>query len=996
MANRGRLHFSNWVREGMAAGLPVSSGSINQQDRHAAFPVQLSVNIDDNGSSRSAPVTVNLRMFGPGDVQGLDQRQVVRMEPRPGTGNFEPNYLATIEFDRADLPWMFTPMGATPERGLVPWLNLVVVVADGASIAPSRDQSLPVLSIDEPAGQLPDLSDAKYWAHAQLTLGANEAVPGNASQLASSLSDNPDAAVSRLICPRRLSPNTSYIAALVPTFASGVRAGMGLSDDEGSTLSFAWNNNPPNNLKLPVYHSWEFATGRAGDFETLVDMLKPLVAPPDMGTRPMEIGKPGYSLNVSKPKELAFESALTSLSFARMRWRETDRKSLLQEVLNTPAVSQEPVVAPPIYGQWHALRFQVNRSVIPQGWLNELNLDPRHRGAAGLGAETIRRNQEVLMHEAWKQVGQIEEANRLLQNAQAAREINGSLYRRSIVPLAPAMAIQITRPMHARMRFSTRTFENHIKQSRVPGGALDRTLRRMVSTRGVVARRALRAKDLESSTLPQKYLSDLSEGRLQIGGALDVKGIDNIVSLAATVIERNEVKESTRVYLERELSKGLRSFRPEVIKKLKPKKPIRMVPASQSLEELKTQSDPEDQEGRLFRGAAVDTLLRLFALDDGEDGKLPLKLNLVEVSKTLIDRILPEFTVVERIKTRIKIPPARWNHDDPIQPILAAPEFVGGMSQALQGLSEDFLLGRVRELRPNSMTLLENNAEFIESYLVGLNHEMARELLWRGFPTDQRGTYFPYFWRSAPVEASLDEREPFRDIPPLHTWRSSSRLGSHMHFGDGNLVLLIRGELLRRYPRTQVSAVKAEWTTGDSNGNQIAEVLRNGGEVLNGKFRRPIAEGKPGHEQRFPRFFSQMPPDISLFGFELSEDQARGDILSDGQPDSGGEAGWFFMLKEPPSGTRFGFDESAVSVQGLPDSVDDLDWQHVVPNGNPGPLVLSHSSININHEFDDAESGADLDALFWGRSSSHMAAISMQKPVLVAIHADDMLPKEGT
>ena len=40
----------------------------------------------------------------------------------------------------------------------------------------------------------------------------------------------------------------------------------------------------------------------------------------------------------------------------------------------------------------------------------------------------------------------------------------------------------------------------------------------------------------------------------------------------------------------------------------------------------------------------------------------------------------------------------------------------------------------------------QTNNRFIEAYLVGLNHEMARELLWREYPTDQRGTYFSSFW----------------------------------------------------------------------------------------------------------------------------------------------------------------------------------------------------------------------------------------------------------
>ena len=44
--------------------------------------------------------------------------------------------------------------------------------------------------------------------------------------------------------------------------------------------------------------------------------------------------------------------------------------------------------------------------------------------------------------------------------------------------------------------------------------------------------------------------------------------------------------------------------------------------------------------------------------------------------------------------------------------------------------------------------------------MVGLNFEMGRELLWRGFPTDQRGTYFDSFWGGG------------ADIEPLHSGAS--------------------------------------------------------------------------------------------------------------------------------------------------------------------------------------------------------------------------------
>ena len=49
-------------------------------------------------------------------------------------------------------------------------------------------------------------------------------------------------------------------------------------------------------------------------------------------------------------------------------------------------------------------------------------------------------------------------------------------------------------------------------------------------------------------------------------------------------------------------------------------------------------------------------------------------------------------------------------------------------------------------MEPNSLMVAEPNAEFIEAYMVGLNHEIGRLLLFAEFPTDQRGTCFRQFW----------------------------------------------------------------------------------------------------------------------------------------------------------------------------------------------------------------------------------------------------------
>ena len=70
--------------------------------------------------------------------------------------------------------------------------------------------------------------------------------------------------------------------------------------------------------------------------------------------------------------------------------------------------------------------------------------------------------------------------------------------------------------------------------------------------------------------------------------------------------------------------------------------------------------------------------------------------------------------------------------------------------------------------------------------MVGLNHEFARELLWREYPTDQRGSYFRQFWDvrsflAGPRRSPEALRERLRDIPELHTWSKASELGDHDH-----------------------------------------------------------------------------------------------------------------------------------------------------------------------------------------------------------------------
>ena len=87
--------------------------------------------------------------------------------------------------------------------------------------------------------------------------------------------------------------------------------------------------------------------------------------------------------------------------------------------------------------------------------------------------------------------------------------------------------------------------------------------------------------------------------------------------------------------------------------------------------------------------------------------------------------------------------------------------------------------------------------------MVGLNHEMGRELLWRGYPTDQRGTCFAQFWDTSAAPA------PRQDILPLHLWGDRALGAAEGGPDRERFVMLIRSELLRRYPTANVYAVKA-------------------------------------------------------------------------------------------------------------------------------------------------------------------------------------------
>ena len=160
------------------------------------------------------------------------------------------------------------------------------------------------------------------------------------------------------------------------------------------------------------------------------------------------------------------------------------------------------------------------------------------------------------------------------------------------------------------------------------------------------------------------------------------------------------------------------------------------------------------------------------------------------------------------------------------------------MYEVLRDLSQELLLPGLGHVPPNTVTLLETNAKFVESFMAGLNTEMGRELLWRGFPTDQRGTYFRQFWEGAQ-----------RDIEPIDQW-GARPLGENL-----------LGPRPGREPRALDS-------------RRSAEPVSERGDLRSQGDRKSTRAGLGG---KYPIFRGTLQPDITFLGFDLTSGEATKD-----------------------------------------------------------------------------------------------------------------------
>ena len=968
-------------------------------------------------------LTHEIAMMTPGDVIGIPSRQVIRCVPPNGLLDAEPNYLAAIEFDAPDLPWMFSRI---PSSGpTLPWITLAVVDETALTADPLSPSPLGTkLTID--SAQLPDPSESWMWAHGQL-LGT-DTVPGD-----------PARSLSRLISPRRFQAGHRYLACVVPVFAAGRDAGLGADPGAGRTsMDLAWGS-AAGDVTLPVYYFWRFATGPNGDFESLVRGLHGVPLPTGLGRRRLLLDFPMSGLPAPEPAGASLElrvalqppgETLDDIApLVGQSYLDTLRSRLVDAGYDVSLLTKDPesppVVGPPVYGQLAAgagTTAATLASTAPP-WVRETNLDPRLRVAAGLGAEVVRLDQDRYVEAAWRQVGAVLAANALRRRAEFSLAASATLHRRWISQLPSADLVTSTAPVHSRV-FATAglTVTGRLRQSPLPPSIVSVEYRRVTRRRGILpgggawsaatGPAALGARAAEPNPLSvevpldtidalapasqvwgvaaapailPRLVPDLDQTNLtpaqaaakldQVGqletlqfvpaadvaakaGSIDTDRVltaagmvpktgagpvvhpvtEHPVALAHEVATAGVTATIGRTLFE-QLVSG--TFVQPVAPALKFQVPATVItPLRQQISGV----------AEALIGSAIATSdaasLPVTALPDGFDA----------LWATIVDALDPTKTILSMVNSQISslTAPQAAALDD----IMAAPDLSEPTYRALAAISHDWMLPGVDTLPAGTTTLVESNRAFINAFLVGMNHELARELLWREYPTDQRGTYSRQFWSHRDTGDPADQYDLthlLHQAPTLDLRALSDRPGEVA----APLVLVVKGDLVHRYPGMIVTAA-------------------------NTKQSGAIRALDPATEIQ-PDFTARLEPDVLLVGFNtLSADLVWSAAGSE-------DTAWWFFFAEHFTEPRFGLDEPATAAQppAKPADWNDASWADAALDAGGRLTGTSFPAGAIPKSVPGGPPGPAFD---WHGASSAVAWILLQYPFRRGMRGTDLLP----
>ena len=1023
--------FLPWIRRGVSTTIPRVDGAEDNEAPRANLDI--SVTVDPIGNTDNA--NLQLQLHGPGEVAGIDTNAIVRTYPQRNEVDAEPNYFAAIDFDQPDFPWRYTPARANNEDRLRPWLTLIVLTEDEVSeMTPGgSDGELPTVTVAN-AVSLPVVSQLWAWAHAQVS-GIGDSSDEDISDVVNNEPERcvsrilcprrliPRQKYTAFVIPtfergRRAGLNeamTKDLDGLVPAW---------LEDQANIRLPiyYQWD------FQTGIRGDFEYLAR-----ELKARVTPPNIGKKDIDVDNPGFGLSASTTPLEMEGALtSLQSTTSEWNIAEKQAFVTQLKSVLDkpaDLLSNAGVDAS--VAPPLYGRWYCGQDRLNLNQKPK-WFNEVNSDPRLRSANGLGTQAIQKEQQALMASAWEQMDELRELQEDYINAQLAREITDRFTTRHILSHDVETMLMLTKPIHSRVASASlnatnknKTLFKAFKDSAVPKGVLEPQFRRISRMNGPISKKQGRLKYSEKTINTPTLLTKLNEGEISstkppvtsddlstvASRAKNIKSkwltqklLDNLrvvqwlliiifivllflsfasvnSGLISIAVSAGVAAGILRVRLRQlriklGLSEG--DLTPKEIKNVRP--PANFVPlegaTNSHLPPDAVVNIPNNIKNKMvkdFKTGLVDLYQEL------NEPLIPaVKLFPVNFSKSkefVSLKFNAKATIVAPLKARTVIAPwVRWDFsdEDPIEPPMPAPVFEDAMYKPLRDISAEWILPGAGEIPANTVSLLTTNQEFIESYMLGCNHEMTRELTYHEYRIDQRATYFQRFWESIEVLGETPIMDEMLDIKKIHLWDKTKGIGNNSArrppAGGEYLVIIIRGELFNRYPNTIVYASKAKMGLDDDGSNVRV----------------------PSEEERSPVFQGRLDPDIHFFGFELVESDVRGSL------DQDANLGWFFILEEQISEPRFGLDVPGSYGRQL-NSWDDLAWSDLVSSAEE---VDRMSYINLDNDLPNT-SAINSEGVSWhantglgptGSRASDIASISMQKPFRVAIHGADMMP----
>jgi hypothetical protein len=846
------------------------------------------------------------------------------------------------------------------------------------------------------------------------------------------MSDDPDQVFCRIINPRKLEPNTAYSAFLIPAFETGRLAGLDQPTAGIRSQMASWDENgAKGEMPFYFDWSFRTGANVDFEELVRLLVPRPMdkrVGIRDMDChQPGFVKASGVGeLPGTSPAIIGLEGALKSPSTVSTVFPDppaaNEFQQELQEVANLPYEiigkddSGDPIVSIPIYGGNHAKKSAadiVKLDITRDTWVHDLNKDPRTRVAAGFGTRVVQKNQEDYMQKAWQQVTKVMEANKIIRHTLLYMKVSLQYTAKTFSKMPGNVLLAVSKPVLGKVMGSPTTLLHQIQQSRLPGAVFSGAFRRAVRPKGRLAKKIGASVPLDYDTVvtrlnngeitaappkgkpagmpntddiagqlfPHRYpdwlLWLMRHSRLLLILALVLFFLVALLTgawvlmavLAAAAIAGYMASQKLRAALQAADELKDPALLAGSVANV-PAQPNFTLQLSDLPGPLTPTPGPaaggDSVEAANFRTAMGDFMKRIAI----EVPQTPLlEFSLSNAQTKVGTAINPHISFPNKLSYYVKFPAyIDIRIPEKIFEAMAYPDFEDAMYKKLVDISEELLLPNLKLIPQNTISLLKTNQKFIESYMVGLNHEMGNELLWREFPTDRRGSYFRQFWEVKGVIRPKDNKkqeeltEEYKDIKPIHTWPVSSMLGRHNNRdaeGDAEqTVLLVRGDLLKRYPNTVIFAQKA--IAGKDKEEPVIDT-----DLTNEEFEKQV---------KFPLYKAELPPDIKLFGFDLKIEQARGTELTPGFTDN---LGWFFIIQEVPGEARFGMDiRYDAGSDGL--SWDDLSWTHL-----PADTKFIKGSVLPTISLADKSK--------WGADSAHMADVLFQKPNMVAVHAKEML-----